>query len=128
MRNRRRGESPWAPVRHWFKVHQEALTILGVCFICGALVGMFVGGWIVVTNPESWLKSTSPAQLEDLSALTVNQAPHVVTTFKCWTESPKGNSILMVWSDGQVWRARTDNGTTISKFEFLVHVRLGETP
>lgn len=125
MRNRRRGESPWAPVRRWFHIHREALTILGVIFVCGALVGMFVGGWIVVANPESWLRSTP---LEEPTIITLDQAPRVVSCFKYWTETPGGNTLLMVWSDGQVWSAPTDNPTTLAKWTLFSHVRLGETP
>ena len=117
MRNRRRGTATRGVLRTWLMHHREALVILTAMLLAGVAIG--TGMTLLLSEPatEQLLFPKEPEQV-----------PHVVTTFKCWTESPKGNSILMVWSDGQVWRARTDNGTTISQFEFLVHVRLGETP
>lgn len=134
-RNRRRGHHETIRtlrygkgVRAWWRAYRTALSIMGVLFVCGALVGMFVGGWIVVTNPESWLSSTPPQGPPDAEHITLHQDPHVVTCFKAWTESPQGSCLVMVWSDGQVWRAYTDNPKSIRSWDLLAHVRAGETP
>lgn len=118
MRNRRRGDSPWAPVRHWFKVHQEALTILGVCFAMGLLAGTLITLWLSEPAAEQLLFPKEPEHIM------LQTTPHVVEILECWSQP----GILMVWSDGQVWRARSENPEDLSDWTLLSHVRLGETP
>jgi hypothetical protein len=131
MRNRRRTPGHHETIRTlrygkgimgWLRAYHEALLILGVFLLLG--VG---GGYAIRSTME-------PEHLDQLlfpqepDHVLVTYKPYVVECFKVWTESPHGNSLLMVWSDGQIWRARTDNGNTLVEWELLAHVRTGETP
>ncbi len=122
MRNHRRTQTGGLRPIRWLKTYHEALLILGVLLLLGLGAGYAIRSTMDHEQPEELLFPKEPEYV------VLNHSPQVVDCFKVWTESPKGNSLLMVWSDGQVWRARTDNQETVGRWEFMVHVRLGETP
>lgn len=127
MRNRRRGENPWAPVRRWFHIHREALTILGCMFLAGLIIGSLTTvSW--QRHRQSGVSTDELLFPEEPTTITVDQAPKVVSCFKYWTETPGGNTLLMVWSDGQVWSAPTETPATLAEWTLFSHVRLGGTP
>ena len=113
-------------IRGWFRAYRTALTLLGSIFIAGLILGALSIAWQKHYGPgETMDELLFPEEPEHI---TLHQDPHVVDCFKVWTESPKGSCLLMVWSDGQVWSAYTDNPKTLGQWELLAHVRTGGTP
>ena len=127
MRNRRRDQSFWAPVKQMWKTYHEALTILASMLVAGLVIGSL----LTVTWYRHHRSSETLDQVlfpKEPDYVVLDHHPHVTDCFKVWTEDPHGNALLMVWSDGQIWRARTDNGKTLGQWELLAHVRSGGTP
>lgn len=130
-RNRRRGHHETIRVLRygkgimgWLRAYRTALMLLGSALLVGLIIGVSGTGLLM----SSYDQTQGPPLPKDAERITLHQEPHVVDCFKVWTESPKGSVLLMVWSDGQVWRAHTDRPNTLGTWELLAHIRIGETP
>lgn len=118
LRNHRRDHRRHHAIRTWWRHWGGLAILLAACVTVGLLIGH-------LRNLRGGLQG--PLLLEEPTTITLDQAPRVVSCFKYWTETPGGNALLMVWSDGQVWSAPTDNPTTLAEWTLFSHVRLGET-
>lgn len=105
MRNHRRTR-----IRSWW-LKWGSLILMGVlvCACFGIAAGLIT---YLVTKDNA-----SPLEEPTIT-------PHVVEILECWSQP----GLLMVWSDGQVWRARSEKLEDLSDWTLLAHVRLGETP
>lgn len=92
-------------------MHYSFLTRLIVGIVWGlALFGLACGTTILLNIPPGqWVSSALADQPQEPHWFPESSEPYVVSTERLWIGPNNADYVLvMVWSDGQIWSAHTD--------------------